>query len=116
MRLLIAGAGQEMLQALTATLPEYDLFPCHNSRDTHALLQTLHPDMLVLSLDSFGGEGLTLLRGARYKPPVILVLSPVLSCQVMTAAAALGATHFLPLPCSVKAIAGYIRKAAPSPV
>lgn len=118
--LLIACPREEFSQALAAKLADtYDIHICCTGAEAAALIDTLRPDAMVLSLRLVGTDGLTVLAQARYKPPQLVALTDLVTPALQQAAAALGATHMFRIPCRVRAVAQVLgapeKSSVPSP-
>ncbi len=119
-KLLIADAGEEFRQALTAALGNgYQIRTCSDGVQALELLQSYQPDIFVMELMLPQLDGLTLLQLASQGGfrPKTLVLSRYFSPYVLAALGRLQADYCMSKPCSIQAlvcrIADFAAEAAP---
>ena len=104
MKVLIAVRSQLLTDLLASALPQHEIHICRTGTEALAKIDAFHPDILLLELMLPGMDGITLLRNAKYKPPVILVLTNLISDSVLTQAAAVGIRDLLLIPCTLRCI------------
>ena len=99
-KLLIAVQSEIMSTALAEALTQHEVHCCHTG--TEAL--TLQPDAAIMELSLPVLTGLSVLQESRYRPPVILALTNIVTDFVLEAAAAAGVQDLLIMPCTVESI------------
>lgn len=89
---------------LREALPGCEVVGCHADRAVDILAQ-LRPDALVLDLFLPGTDGLTILESCReVLPPVVLVISPMVTEYIQKKAVSLGVGYLIQKPCSISYI------------
>ena len=108
---LLADANEEFRTVLREMLETTEEFKIAGTTGDGAealrLLETLHPDLVVMDVVLPGLDGLSLLRqiGQRGLPmPKVILLSAFCSDQVVGEAMSLGVSYFLPKPCEIDAL------------
>ena len=109
---LILTASEETEQFLRKALgSQYHILSGHTGNVGQLLLGK--PDALVLELSLPGCTGLDILEeNKKHLPPVVMALTVFLSSDVMEAAAQVGVTCMLRLPCTTREIASCLEKQA----
>ena len=100
-KILIVTASDELLTMLAE---DYEITLCRNAQDA---IKLLHQEFNGLILDLFlpGTDGLTLLEQAQaHLPPVVLVLTRLLSPYILQSVASLCGGYVLRIPCSEREI------------
>ncbi len=118
MKLLIAIKSEALANRLSSSLPQYDVHVCHTGTETLVLLDTLHPEAVILDLSLPVMDGLSVLRQARYKPPIILALTNLRTDEVLQDALAAGVQNMILKPCTIRHIVKHLdalTEKAPSP-
>ncbi len=104
MKLLIAVKSKIIADSLASVFFQHDIHICSTGTKALAMLESLQPDILILDLCLPIKDGLSVLREARYKPPVILALTNFWTDNVLENAAAVGIQHVLLIPCTIRHI------------
>lgn len=104
LKILIAVSSQQLAELLASSLTQHHVHICHTGWDTLQQLDCLRPDALLLDLALPDTDGITLLGSSRYKPPIILALTNLVTPGILTEAAAVGVQDLLLLPCSLRQI------------
>lgn len=110
MDLLLAIKSEVIAEALLPSLPEYSVHICHTGTEARILLDRLRPDAVILDLCLPVMDGLSVLRQARYKPPVILALTNLLTDDVLQAAAEAGIQDVILKPCTMRHITEHLEQ------
>lgn len=104
-KILVIMESASLYPSLLNTLNgEYDITLCCNAEDA---VQLLHRDYDGLILDLFlpGMDGLTLLENTQeYMPPVVLVLTKLISPYILQSLETLGVGYVIRIPCHVREI------------
>lgn len=101
-RLLIAEHLEEFRILLYEALSQkYQVTICGNGKSTLNLLNSLHPDILILDLALPELDGLTVLKQSQYLPPVVLCTTTFWSDQIIQVASDLGVGYILLKPCTI---------------
>lgn len=104
-KLLIAVSLDCMLETLIKELhSQYHIYRCSTGVEALSLLETVRPDTLIIYLSLPDMNGLTVLRKAMYKPPIILAISNLVNDFVMQTAVNLGVQGIVLIPCTIKYI------------
>lgn len=101
-KILVIMESASLYPSLLGTLnEEYDITLCCNAEDAAQLLHHEY-DGLILDLFLPGTDGLTLLeRTQEYLPPVILVLTKLISPYILQSLETLGVGYVIRIPCHV---------------
>lgn len=100
-KILVVAVSSDLVSLLTQSLScDYALTFCHSDKEArHIPLQDY--DALILDLFLPGADGLALLEDLRDTlPPVVLVLSSMVSPYILQAVQGFGGGYVLPLPSS----------------
>ena len=108
MDLLLAIKSEAFAVALSASLPQYNVHICHTGTDALTFLETLRSDVLILDLCLPVKDGLSVLRETRYKPPVILALTNLVTDKVLQDAVGAGAQDVLLVPCTLRYVLAHL--------
>lgn len=103
-KILIATISEATNTALAEALSQYEVHICTTGTDALKLLETLHPDILILDLMLPTMDGLTVLRKSRFRPPIILAQTNFISATVLQSAADLGVQDILLIPSTIRYI------------
>lgn len=104
-KLLIAEHSDELRTLLQEVLAnEYHVTVCSSGKSALRMLNSIHPDILILDLVLPELDGLSLLEQSQYLPPWILCTTTILSEHIIQSAIDLGVRCILRKPFSVKAI------------
>ena len=103
-KLLIAVQSDIMSTALAEALTQHEVHCCHTGTEALTLLEILQPDAVIMELSLPVLTGLSVLQESRYRPPVILALTNIVTDFVLEAAAAAGVQDLLIMPCTVDSI------------
>ena len=88
---------------------DFEVSVCGNAEDGAALLKD-RPDILVTDLFLPGTNGLTfLIENKPYLPPIVVVLSALISPEVLRQLADLGAASVIRKPCTVQAVTSALK-------
>ena len=108
MDLLLAVKSEGFATALCPSLSQYNIHVCHTGTEALVMLETLRPDILILELCLPVKDGLSALRETRYKPPVILALTNLMTDKVLQDAADAGAQDVLLIPCTLRYVLAHL--------
>ena len=108
LKVLIAIKSELLTDLLSSALSQHEIHICRTGTDALSQIASLHPDILLLELMLPGTDGITLLRKAEYKPPIILALTNLVSNYVLTEAAAAGIQDLLLIPCALRCILNHL--------
>lgn len=103
-KVLIATIYEATSTTLSDALSKYEVHVCNSGTDALKLIETLHPDILILDLMIPTMDGLTVLRKSRFRPPIILALTNILAEFVLQSAADLGVQDILLIPSTIRYI------------
>lgn len=99
-RVVITGCTPDMAQTLRQALcRDYEVHICQNGKELPAVLEELRPEALILNLFMENTDGITLLRGLRHKPPVIMAFTYFSNDSLCIDAYKAGICELLLLPC-----------------
>jgi len=108
---LLADANEEFRTMLREAIEKTDGFKIAgttgNGAEAMHLLETLHPDLVVMDVVLPGLDGMSLLRQMREKSewmPKVILLSVFCTDQIIGEAMNLGVDYFLPKPCEIDAL------------
>lgn len=108
---LLADANEEFRTMLREVIEKADGFKIAGATGDGAealhMMETLHPDLVVMDVVLPGVDGLSLLRQWKEKQqemPKVILVSAFCTDQVIGEAMALGASYFLPKPCAADAL------------
>lgn len=105
-KLLIADASQEITAALERQLQgRCQIYTCHWGEDAIALIHTLRPDILFIDLALPPMTGLDLLQRVRFRPPVCIARTNIVTDKVVAAAWDMGIRHLFLIPCTAASMA-----------
>lgn len=107
LKLLIADECDEFRHALADMLGKsYLVQTCRSGSQALELLQSFHPEILVMDLMLSGLDGLTLLQQAAESGirPTVLVIASHFSPYVQSALERLGVDYLIRKPCSLQAV------------
>ena len=110
MDLLLAIKSEVIAEALCPSLSQYNIHICHTGPEALALLDTLRPDAVILDLCLPVMDGLSVLRQAHYKPPVILALTNLLTADVLRDAMETGVQDVILKPCTMGHIVEHLEQ------
>ena len=99
-KVLIATTCEATNTALSENLSQYEIHICSTGADALKLIETLRPDILILDLMLPYMDGLTVLRKSRFRPPIILARTNLITPAVLQTAAKLGVQDILLIPCT----------------
>lgn len=109
-RLLIASESKNIADILAEHFQEeYEVYACADGNEALQLLQSITPDILIISLTLSSITGLSVLQQTSYKPPVIIALTNYLTDSILQEIQAVGAGALIRLPCSIKCIANHLK-------
>lgn len=117
-KVLIATVSKGTNTALSKAMSEYEVHICNTGPETLELLETLHPDILVLDLMLPGQTGLTVLQKSSFKPRIILARTNFISTTVLKAAFDVGVQEIILIPCTTQYVVsrlGALMEKTPSP-
>lgn len=101
MRKILIATGEYFGSRLARELGgDYDVHLCSDGDTALRLLEQLRPEGLVLQLDL----GLEVLERAAYRPPVILVITPLVSDIVLQELQKQGVAYIFTTPCKVSSV------------
>lgn len=104
MRLLIAVKSEVIADLLSAELSEYDIHICNTGAEALLMLESLHPDLLIIDFRLYGMDGITVLQETHHKPPVILALTDLITNSILELASVLGVQDVILIPCTIRHI------------
>ena len=104
-KILIAEHSSAMTVALTETLGhKYAVFICRGSCLTTAI-ESLCPDALIVNVTLIGIDGLRKICGTANMPPVIFIITNILTEQLILTAQEVGVNYIARIPFSLDAMA-----------
>lgn len=104
LKILITTKSDEISAALSSALNQYEVHICNTGTEALAMLETLHPDILIIDLVLPTTDGLTVLRESCFRPRIILALTNFISTTVLQAAADVGVQDIILIPCTISYI------------
>ena len=117
-KILIATADEATSTDLSNALSQYEVHLCSTGSDALKLLETLHPDILILDLMLPYMDGLTVLRKTKFRPHTILARTNLITINVLRSATDIGVQDLLLIPCTTRYIVerlGALTEKVPSP-
>lgn len=114
-KLLIADASVGFCGALTETLcGAYELRVCHDGLKARELLDSFHPDVLLIDLALPELDGIAVLKdlNACARRPITLVTTRYRSPYIESAIGALGVDYLMMKPCDIRTLADRIHDLA----
>lgn len=111
-KLLIADNSEELPMALAEMLSEeFDIRWCMDGKEALGLIQSFHPDVLVLEpmIPSLDGISLLQAASAAGEHPLVLVITKFYNDYMMEAVTRLGAVYVMIKPCDIQATVARIR-------
>ena len=110
-KLLIAIDSPKITDILKRSLEnEFTIYTCNRGDEALQLLESIHPDVLIINLALPHITGLSVLQKTCFTPPAILALTYFLSNIVIREATAAGVGDLLLLPCSLTYILSRLRR------
>lgn len=103
-KILIATADEATSTDLSNALSQYEVHICSTGTDALKLLETLHPDILILDLMLPYMDGLTVLRKSKFRPRTTLARTNLITTAVLQFAADVGVQDLLLIPCTTRYI------------
>ena len=103
-KMLIATTSEAISTALSKALFRYEAHICSTGTETLAMLEILHPDILILDLMLPAIDGLTVLQKSSFRPRTILAITNFISATVLHAAADVGVQDIVLIPCTIRYI------------
>ena len=110
MDLLLAITSEELAATLAPFLSQYNIHTCHNGTEALTLLDTIQPEAVILELCLPVMDGLSVLRQACHKPPVILALTNLCTDKVIQNALASGIQDMILKPCTIGHIVAHLEQ------
>lgn len=110
MDLLLAIKSEAIAEALCPSLSQYNIHICHTGPEALALLDTIRPEVLILDLCLPIVDGLSVLRQAHYKPPVILALTNLRTDPVIQDVLEAGVQDMILKPCTMRHIVEHLEQ------
>lgn len=103
--LLIAESSEYFRSALAdAFSADFQVHTCSDGYDALEQLRSLQPDGLIINLSLAFRDGLSVLREAKYLPPVVMALCSTRSGYILHCLQELGVSFMMPIPCTVHAV------------
>jgi len=97
----------------------YRIHTCSAGTECLALIDQLHPDILILYLSLPAMDGLSILNQATYKPRISLGLTNLVTEKIVLKAESLGIKGLILIPCSTSHVVNRLEQLAknsnPSP-
>jgi len=107
--LLIAVGSEELTNALVEALKSSrEIRTCRDGNTALELLNSYRPNQIIIDLSLPLADGLTVLRNAEYKPPMILALTVDNGAYAVQAARDVGVDFVMQIPCRTKAIVDHL--------
>jgi len=108
-KLLIADSSEDFIVTLQTTLRhEYELSACTDGETALELLNSFHPDILLINLSLPIIDGLLVLQQAVYLPNMILARATSITPYEAQCAKDMGVDLILQIPCSVRSIRNHL--------
>ena len=85
-----------------------DVWVCHTGAEALALIDRLHPDVLILYLSLSDMDGISILQKVSYKPKFIIALTSLVTDLVVQQANAVGISDIILIPCRVSIVLDHI--------
>ena len=104
LKLLIAVKSEIITELLVSSLSMHDVHICDTGTDALAMLETHHPDALILDLTLPIIDGLTVLQKTGFRPHSILALTDLATPVILQAAADAGVQDMILIPCTIRHI------------
>lgn len=102
-KILIADASPETTDALSASLSgNYEVHTCDNLADLMRLLESLRPDAVIVSAPLVGIAGLLQIGNAVFPPRVLVILTNIITEQLLETALAIHASCLLRIPFALR--------------
>ena len=117
-KILIATTSEETSTYLSKALPQYNIHICNTGVEALALLENFQPDIIILELSLPFMDGISVLRKSRFRPPIILALTHIMSENLLHLAAEVGIHDIIFISCTSSYIADRLYaliEEAPSP-
>ena len=103
--ILIAGVSKEIASTLSASLScKYKIYICSDRCAFPSVLKDLRPDALIIYAPFISIDGLRRLLANGYTPPVLVVLTNILTDQFLLSAQKIGAGCVFRIPFSSRAL------------
>lgn len=110
-KVLIADTNKLLVSALAKTLSgSYDVHTCDTSLNISTTIESIRPDILVLSLHLHGVDSFSVLRSCKHIPPRIIALTMIVTPTIEANVLNHGISHLVLLPCTIKYLADLIKK------
>ena len=104
-RILIADDSPVVTGALSAALScDYEVHTCDDPADILSLLESLQPDAILVDISLIGITGLLQIGKSAFRPTVLLVLTNIITDQLLQTAQAIDASYILLIPFSVRSL------------
>lgn len=106
--ILLADTSAEFCDTLARLLAaEFKVWTCRDGAEALAMLEKLHPDVLVTDLALPGVDGLSVLRAgaAMAKRPALLAITCYRTPFIQEALAQIGVDYMMLKPCNMRALA-----------
>lgn len=103
-KILIVEHSPAITESLDETLRrKHTIFVCRGDC-LFAAIESIRPDALIVDISLIGIEGLLKLRDAANKPPILLIVTNILTEQLLLAAEEVGGDYIARFPFSSDAL------------
>ena len=103
-KILIATISEATNADLSREMSQHEVHTCRTGTEVLKMLETLHPDILILDLMLPTLSGLTVLQRTSFRPHFILARTNIISETVLQAAAHAGVQDIILIPCTTRYI------------
>lgn len=109
-KVLIACPDDGISYILCRYLSNCEVYTCDTGEEALCQIDQLQPDIALIFLSLPKLDGLTVLRRASFRPPVIIALSAFVTNDLLHTAADLGIMEIVLIPFSLQYLFGIINK------
>ena len=109
-KVLIACPEDSVTYILCRYLSHCEVYTCDTGPEALAQIDLLQPDILLLFVSLPALDGLTVLKRARFGPPVVIALSSAVTAEILNTATDLGVTEIVRIPFSLQYLLRIINK------
>ena len=101
-RILIADASPVISVALSAALScDYEVHTCNDLADILPYLESLRPDAIIVNTSLTGISGLLQIGSSSFPPRVLVILTNIITDQLLQTTQAIHASHISLIPFSM---------------
>lgn len=109
-KVLVACTIESISTILETRLEACEVRTCTTGSETIAQLNLWQPDLLVLDLILYETDGFSVLRRATFSPRYIIVLTSLITVNIINSAIELGVQEMISIPCSIPYLIKTIEK------